>query len=900
MKNKKIAIIIGMVLMAIMLIGVTYAFFTAIVGGGDSGSSVIVETGTMRVEFTDGPVITANGLLPGDSISKTFRVTSTGNVDALYNVRWKELYNEVLYDELELSLTCLSHKKSDDSITGTCGYTLIPVGTTSYDIIRKDISIKSDEYQLYTLVISLKETGSEQNYNQGKNMHGTIMIDSGNIYTTTVRGLLTDENSSVLPNMIVMTHSDPISAITNSRGEFALEGIEYGEHTFIVNNIDGTSVITDTISVIEATEVSINNKVINWNEEKKRIYKIQVEINTNDINKISLVKDNVTREDCFDFSSSTITAYKCYTGNEYGLPEIADVVIPDTINNQEVNIIGTYAFSYYELNYMELTSVELPNTITTINTSAFSNASLYSLTIPSGVKRIESYAFENNNIKKLVFPQTFEYVGSYAFYQNDLAEIIFLDSPTYIEKYAFHNNVILENVELGSGVYYIGDEAFSINGSEAIAADKNISKHIKNLTIPGNVKYLGYYAFGYQEIENITIEDGVSKIDNHAFSHSDQLDYNVYIDCPELIIEDSAFSSTDSPNLGNINNLYINVKNIGSLDDYTRAFYGAKIKSVTFGPDVEVIGKEAFGSYNQLSSVTIPSNVKSIGDYAFSGTSVQNDTYITSLTIENGLTYIGKTAFYNHEITELTIPSSVTYIGEYAFDSIPYMKKVNILASNITIGASAFSDNVYLSYLKINKPNSEIDSMSNYSFGVDSTKVIGNDTASYSLSFDSSILKNENSYYENLYVLLETKDETKYVSSFKLNGILQEGNSFTMPGSNSTITDIVLSDSYIIESDHPYQNNITSSNPINVSWATKYIILFDDKLLIDRTWNVSDNPVRDGIVIYKSTDSSGDSVDVNNNDRKIIVTSSQGINFYFRSNSSLTSYGYKAVIIPIK
>ena len=64
-----------------------------------------------------------------------------------------------------------------------------------------------------------------------------------------------------------------------------------------------------------------------------------------------------------------------------------------------------------------------------------------------------------------------------------------------------------------------------------------------------------------------------------------------------------------------------------------------------------------------MTSLTLPSSVTSIGEFAFSYCSG-----LTSLTIPSGVTSIGMSAFeYCSSLTSLTLPSSVTRIGDYAF-----------------------------------------------------------------------------------------------------------------------------------------------------------------------------------------------------------------------------------------
>ena len=135
---------------------------------------------------------------------------------------------------------------------------------------------------------------------------------------------------------------------------------------------------------------------------------------------------------------------------------------------------------------------------------------------------------------------------------------------------------------------------------------------------------------------------------------------------------------------------------------------------ITFDGPVTTIGKMAFDSYD-LTSVTIPDSVTSIGEDAF-----YFCTSLTSVTIPDSVTTIGRKAFYgctslkafrgkfasndgrclikdntiiayaNASGTTYVIPYSVTTIGEDAFCNCESLKSVTIPDSVTTIGEGAF------------------------------------------------------------------------------------------------------------------------------------------------------------------------------------------------------------------
>lgn len=89
---------------------------------------------------------------------------------------------------------------------------------------------------------------------------------------------------------------------------------------------------------------------------------------------------------------------------------------------------------------------------------------------------------------------------------------------------------------------------------------------------------------------------------------------------------------------------------------------------------VNVIGERAFYGCSRLTSVTIPTSVKTIGDYAFISC-----TGLISATIPNSVTSIGSYSFSGCTgLISVIIGSSVASIGGYAFSSCSSLTSVTI------------------------------------------------------------------------------------------------------------------------------------------------------------------------------------------------------------------------------
>lgn len=129
------------------------------------------------------------------------------------------------------------------------------------------------------------------------------------------------------------------------------------------------------------------------------------------------------------------------------------------------------------------------------------------------------------------------------------------------------------------------------------------------------------------------------------------------------------------------------------------------------GVAVQIIGANAFQNQTSITSVTIDNSVLTIGTSAFYGCSE-----LTSLNLGNSVTTIGNSAFQNTKLTSLTIPNSVITIGNNAFNTASVSNTLISLTlgnSLITIGDAAFK---FAKITSVIIPNS-VASIGQYAFG---------------------------------------------------------------------------------------------------------------------------------------------------------------------------------------
>ena len=145
-------------------------------------------------------------------------------------------------------------------------------------------------------------------------------------------------------------------------------------------------------------------------------------------------------------------------------------------------------------------------------------------------------------------------------------------------------------------------------------------------------------------------------------------------------IGDSAFD-----NCVNLTNVSI-PETVSSIGD--RAFVLCSMTDISIPETVESIGDAAFLACYSLKSILIPANVTSIGSYSFS-----QCTNLTDVMIRGNVQSIGNQAFSGCEnLKSVTILGDVKDIGDSAFEYCRNLESVQIPASVESIGSWAFGE----------------------------------------------------------------------------------------------------------------------------------------------------------------------------------------------------------------
>src|SRR5574344_778782 len=234
--------------------------------------------------------------------------------------------------------------------------------------------------------------------------------------------------------------------------------------------------------------------------------------------------------------------------------------------------------------------------ITRIGSSAFKSKKLTSVIIPDSVTTLGNHSFYSNKLTSVTISKKITTINTFTFAENKLASVTIPSSVPSIGQYAFYYDQIT-NLVLPNSVTSIGERAFEGN-------------YMSTVTIPSSVKTIGERALYLNKLTSVIIPSSVTSIGGGAFSKND-------------FAADTAII-------------------------YDRNSDGTENKAV--------ISSYAQGRISSESTITIPSGVTTIKNYAFY-------TVLTStLTLPDTLTSIGDYSFGNNSIKSVVIPNSVTSI----------------------------------------------------------------------------------------------------------------------------------------------------------------------------------------------------------------------------------------------
>ena len=364
-----------------------------------------------------------------------------------------------------------------------------------------------------------------------------------------------------------------------------------------------------------------------------------------------------------------------------------------------VTDIGDMAF----YNCESLSGINLGESIETIGESAFYNCKeLSEINLGNNLISIESYAFEGSGIKAIIIPP-----------EVTVGEGILLDC------------FCIEEVTLPIGNEGIG-QYFS-SSWEQLAPPLTLKK----ITVNGGTAIDSYAFYGCDNVEEITLCEGITAVYRAAFDGCYQLRklilpstlelfeygavegcYKLYEICNQSELVDLAVGSEQIPYTLSVSTSLDEMAPTVRVDDCYFAKYQNRWYLINWERDAQALSPAAEFTYNgaggrsedvdewsipralfykensNITELKLPASVNEVGDMAFRECLNQ-----ISIKFDKNadISSIGDACFYNSVyVKSVVLPNSVKEIGANAFKNCYGLESVDMPTSLETIGSSAF------------------------------------------------------------------------------------------------------------------------------------------------------------------------------------------------------------------
>lgn len=184
---------------------------------------------------------------------------------------------------------------------------------------------------------------------------------------------------------------------------------------------------------------------------------------------------------------------------------------------------------------------------------------------------------------------------------------------------------------------------------------------LTNIVIPESVTNIGFRAFYYcDSLKSIIIPNSVISIGVSAFDYCDSLNFNIKDSLKYLGNSENKYLYLADTITTNITTATID-SNCRFIGDYAFSWCDS-LKNVVIPNSATSIGKNAFEYCNSLKNIVIPNSITSIGYYAFAYCGLEK-----IIIPENVTTLSSKVFFYCTSLTSITIGNSLKSIGNEVF-----------------------------------------------------------------------------------------------------------------------------------------------------------------------------------------------------------------------------------------
>ena len=419
--------------------------------------------------------------------------------------------------------------------------------------------------------------------------------------------------------------------------------------------------------------------------------------------------DSMAFGQCISLANVTIgDDVKLNYGTFYQDVALTNVTIPATVTS-----LGRYCFN--ECTNLKQVNI-LADPMTFIGYGCFMKSGIEQLNLPSTVEQIEAcLAYDSRSLKAITLPTNLETVPAQAFTMcTSLNNVYLPDNYTKLGQESFYMNTSLTNINLENITYFprmclvqcvslaidlvmndnttfIGEQAFARGAIKSVKTGSKTTTidnfafledaGLKKVTLLEGLQTIGRYAFAGVGAEKIKIPSTVTRIDGSAFRNSNGVNSGLRTlvclpttppsmqNADELVDDYSIVTlyvpdaSIEAYQAANYWKKFTNIKPLSELPNTEEVTIDGIVYELDLdtGKAILTNGAAATGDFvvpNTITNDGTVFTVVGIGKGAF-----DENTNLTSITLNEDLETIGDDAFQYSSIPSLHLPAKVQSVG---------------------------------------------------------------------------------------------------------------------------------------------------------------------------------------------------------------------------------------------
>ena len=402
---------------------------------------------------------------------------------------------------------------------------------------------------------------------------------------------------------------------------------------------------------------------------------------------------------CFALAQETATIdgikYSLYSNGEAAISHqssslAGDIIIPEKVSyngtDYTVTSVRNEAFMRVGMTNGIITSIVLPNSITSLGERCFENcSSLTSITLPEGITSLGWSCFYGcSSLESINLPESITSLGERCFEDcSSLKSITLPDGITSLDERFFYNCSSLVSINLPESITSLGESCFAYCSS------------LVSINLPKGITSLGERCFeDCSSLESIILPEGITSLGESCFNGCSSL---VSINLPEGItsLGGSCFSGCSSlesitlpDGITSLTGCFSNCSSLASvtLPDGITYLYGcfsgcSSLESITLPNSITSLGGGCFQDCSSLKSITLPDGITSLDD-CFDGC-----TSLESVILPDGITSLGDYCFEDcSSLESITLPDGITHFGFCCFNGCSSLTSLVVPKSLRSIG----------------------------------------------------------------------------------------------------------------------------------------------------------------------------------------------------------------------